>query len=454
MRIAENVLELIGHTPLVKLSKIPQGLNATIVVKLESMNPGGSVKDRIGFRMIAAAEKEGLLKPGGTIIEPTSGNTGVGLAMAAALKGYRCIFVMPDKISEEKRALLRAYGAEIVITPTSVTPDSPQHYVNVAKKLSQEIPGAYWPNQYNNPWNKQAHVETTGPEIWADTDGKIDVLIGGMGTCGTMGGTAKFLKEKKPDLYVIGVDPEGSIFSGDTPHPYLVEGIGEDFLPRNLERGLIDEFIRIADRESFHMARRMAREEGLLVGGSAGTAMAAAVKYAMRLTEPKLIVVILPDSGRGYLSKIYSDHWMQEHGMLDFQQRRVTVSTLLEKRHKEKLPSLIAVQRQDKVSDAVSLMHQYQISQIPVIDGAKNVGSLQEDTLMKLLYDGTDVSHQSVETIMGAPLPEVDAGTDIAEAYRLLLAGANGILVLEKRKPKAVISRMDLVDFWIKEKTK
>lgn len=454
MRIADNVLALIGHTPLVKITRIVQGLNATLLGKLESMNPGGSVKDRIGFRMIEAAEKDGLLKPGGTIIEPTSGNTGVGLAMAASLKGYRCIFVMPDKISEEKRALLRAYGAEIVVTPTAVTPDSPQHYVNVARRLSQEIPGAYWPNQYNNPWNKQAHVETTGPEIWTDTDGTVDVLIGGMGTCGTMGGTAKFLKAQKPDLYVIGVDPEGSIFSGDTPHPYLVEGIGEDFLPRNLERGLIDEFIRISDRESFHMARRMAREEGLLVGGSAGTAMAAAVKYAMRLTAPKTIVVILPDSGRGYLSKLYSDQWMQEQGLLDFQPRRVTVAALLERRHKEKLPALISVQRHDKVSQAVALMHQYQISQIPVIDGDKNVGSLQEDTLMKLLYDGTDVTHQSVEMIMGAPLPEVDAGTDIAETYRLLLAGANGILVLDKRKLRAVISRMDLVNFWIKEKAK
>ncbi|MBI4366439.1 MAG: cystathionine beta-synthase [Deltaproteobacteria bacterium] len=454
MRIFDNVLELIGRTPLVRLTRVTKGVNAAILAKVESLNPGGSVKDRIGFRMIDAAEREGRLGPDGTIIEPTSGNTGVGLAMAASLKGYRCIFVMPDKISEEKRALLRAYGAEIVVTPTAVTPDSPQHYVNVAKRLAQEIPGAYWPNQYNNPWNKQAHVETTGPEIWEDTEGTIDVLIGGMGTCGTMGGTAKFLKEQKPDLYVIGVDPEGSIFSGDTPHPYLVEGIGEDFLPRNLERGLIDEFIRISDRESFHWARRLAREEGLLVGGSAGTAMAAAMKYAMRLTAPKTIVVIFPDTGRNYLSKFYSDHWMQEHGMLDFQFRRVSVQEVLTQRHKDGVPSLIKVSRQDKVAEAVSLMHRYQISQIPVLEGAKNVGSLQEDTLMKLLYDGTDVSHQSVESIMGAPLPEIDCATDVTEAYRLLLAGANGILVLDARTPKAVISRMDLVDFWIKEKTR
>ncbi len=448
MRVANNILELIGDTPLIRLNKITKDLKATILVKYEPANPGGSVKDRIGYRMIEWAEQRGLLKPGGTIIEPTSGNTGVGLAMAAAIKGYKCIFVLPDKINEMKRSLLKAYGAEIVITPTAVTPDSPQHYVNVAKRLAQEIPGAYWPNQYNHPANKQAHIETTGPEIWRDTDGQVDVLIGGLGTCGTVSGTATFLKKQKPSLTVVVTDPEGSIFSGDMPHPYLVEGIGEDFLPRNLERGLIDEFIRISDRESFHVARRLAREEGILAGGSAGTALAGALRYAQRLTEHKLIVVLIPDSGRGYLTSFFSDQWMAEKGMLEYEIRRVAIRDVLKHGVAGELPPLITVSPTAMVAEAIELMHQYKISQLPVVEGQKNVGSIQEDTLMTLFHNGTDVMHQTIANIMAAPLPVVDIDTDINEAYRLLMAGANAILILEGQKPLTVLTRIDLVRYW------
>lgn len=448
MHVADNILDLIGNTPLIRLHALTKGLKATILVKYEPANPGGSVKDRIGFRMIEWAEAQGLLKAGGTIIEPTSGNTGVGLAMAAALKGYKCIFVLPDKINEMKRSLLKAYGAEIVITPTAVKPDSPQHYVNVAKRLAQEIPGAYWPNQYNHPANKQAHIDTTGPEIWKDTDGKIDVLIGGLGTCGTMSGTATFLKKKKPSLTVVVTDPEGSIFSGDTPHPYLVEGIGEDFLPRNLERGLIDEFIRVSDRESFHMARRLAREEGILAGGSSGSALAGALRYAERLTEPKLIVVILPDSGRSYLTAFYSDQWMAEKGMLEYEYRRVIIRDVLASETDGETPTLISVAPAAMVSEAIELMHRYKISQLPIVDGHKNVGSIQEDTLMKLYHDGTDVMHQTITSIMAAPLPCVDIDTDVNEAYRLLMAGANAILIIDQQRPLAVLTRIDLVRYW------
>lgn len=450
MKFYDNILKAVGHTPLVKLGKVTGNISSTILAKVEYLNPGGSVKDRIGLIMIEAAEKAGLLKNGGTIIESTAGNTGIGLALAAAVKGYHSIFVMPDKMSEDKRALLRAYGAEVVICPTAVTPDSPQHYLNVAKRLAKEVPGAFMPNQYDNPNNPLAHYLTTGPEIWNDTGGKIDVFVAGMGTGGTISGTAKFLKEKNKEMIIIGVDPVGSIFSGDTPKPYLVEGIGEDFIPRAYEPELVDEVIRISDKESFHMARRLAREEGLLVGGSSGTAVVAALKYAMRLTEPKIIVVLLPDTGRNYLTKFLSDQWMQEKGLLDFKPIKVLVGEVLAR--KQDAPSLIAVSPREKVTKAISLMHKYQISQLPVIDGTKNVGSVLEETLMKLIYDGTDLSTQEVASIMSAPLPALEATTNIAEAYRLLLAGHSAIIVLDKSKPIGVVSRIDLVDFWMKEK--
>jgi len=298
----QNILETIGHTPLVKLNKLTRGITSTIYVKIESFNPGGSAKDRVGLKMIEAAEREGLLKPGGTIVEATAGNTGVGLAMVAAIKGYRCIFVMPDKMSMDKVNLLKAYGAEVVITPTSVAPDSPESYNGVADRLAKEIPGGYRPNQFTNPNNPLSHYLSTGPEIWEDSGGKIDVFVAGMGTGGTISGTAKYLKEKNPKITFVGADPEGSILSGDSPRSYKVEGIGEDFIPKTFNRQMVDEMVRVSDKDSFNTARRLAQEEGILAGGSSGTAVAAALKYAQRLETPQYIVVLLPDTGRNYIT--------------------------------------------------------------------------------------------------------------------------------------------------------
>jgi cystathionine beta-synthase len=450
MKVANTILDAIGHTPLVRLNKVTAGVTSPIYAKVECMNPGGSIKDRVGAQMIAAAEKSGHLKPGGTIIEPTAGNTGVGIAMVAAVKGYKCICVLPDKMSEEKRALLRAYGAEVIVTPTDVPPDSPQQYIQVANRLGKEIPNSFRPDQYNNPENPMAHYLTTGPEIWEQTEGKIDVLVVAMGTCGTISGNSRYLKEKNPKITVVGVDPEGSILSGDAPKAYKVEGIGEDFIPRNFHPELVDEMIRIGDKESFYMTRRIAREEGILVGGSSGTAVAGAVKYAMRLTEPKNIVVILPDTGRNYITKIFSDQWLQENGFIHFAPKKTTIREILD--IKTGVQKLLHITPDSKASDAVSIMHHYQISQIPVIENGVNVGSIHEDTLMKLMYDGSNLSHQTVGAIMGSPLPALDVTTNIAEAYRLLIAGTHAILVVDHGKPVGVISRMDLITYWQSKK--
>jgi len=410
------------------------------------LNPGGSSKDRIGLKMVEAAEQTGQLRPGGTLIEATAGNTGVGLALVAAVKGYRCIFVMPDKMSEEKRALLRAYGAEVVITPTSVPPDSPESYNGVADRLAREIPGAFRPQQFANPLNPEAHYQTTGPEIWRDAEGHVDVLVAGMGTGGTISGTGRYLKEQNPKLTVVGADPEGSVLSGDAPHGYLVEGIGEDFVPRIFNRQVIDEMVRVSDAESFAMARRLAREEGLLVGGSAGTATAAAVKYAQRLTPGQTIVVILPDTGRNYLTKVFSDTWMQEHGFADSVARTVTTGDVLAA--KAQRQGLIAIAPEAKAIEAVRLLERYDISQLPVVEHEHTIGSVNELMLVKLLHDGGVLSERQVRDVMGKPLPEVDAHIDVNEAYRLLLAGHGGVVVTRNGRPEGFLTRIDLVAFW------
>ena len=323
MPVLDSFLDAMGNTPLVRLRSVARGVKPTILAKLEMLNPGSSVKDRIGIRMIEAAEREGLLKPGGTIVEPTSGNTGHGLAIAAAVRGYRCIFVMPDKMSQEKISLLRAYGAEVVICPTAVAPDSPESYYRVADRLAAEIPGAFQPNQYHNPVNPQTHYETTGPEIWEQTEGRLTAFVCGVGTGGTISGAGRFLKEQDPDVLVVGADPEGSIYSGDTPRPYLVEGIGEDFLPSTFDPTVVDRYVRVSDRDSFLTARAITRQEGILVGGSSGTAVFAALEVARELDDPDAtIVVLLPDSGRQYMSKLYSETWMLQHGMLERPGRR------------------------------------------------------------------------------------------------------------------------------------
>ncbi|MGE5295225.1 MAG: cystathionine beta-synthase, partial [Solirubrobacterales bacterium] len=382
----DDVLQTIGHTPLIRLNKITEGLAAALWVKVECFNPGGSVKDRIGLAMIEDAEKTGQLKPGGTIVEATAGNTGAGLAVVAAVKGYRCIFVLPDKMSEDKVNLLKAYGAEVVITPTSVPPDSPESYNGVAERLAREIPGAFRPNQFANSQNPLAHYCTTGPEIWADTNGELDVFVAGMGTGGTISGTGRYLKERKPGIVVVGADPAGSILSGDSPHSYKVEGVGEDFVPATFDRQVVDDMIRVTDQESFSMARRLARKEGLLVGGSSGMAVAAAMKYAQRLPAGKLIVVLLPDTGRNYLSKIFSDEWMQRNGFLAEPEQHFTAGDVL--LTKRGLPPLISIGSDRKAEEALRLMADNAISQLVVLHDGQVVGSLTEVTLLKLLHDG------------------------------------------------------------------
>jgi cystathionine beta-synthase len=448
-----NVLEAIGRTPLIKLGNITKDIKSTIYVKSEFLNPGGSVKDRVGLKMIEAAEREGKLRPGGTIIEATAGNTGVGLALVAAVKGYRCIFVMPDKMSQDKVNLLRAYGAEVVITPTSVAPDSTESYNGVADRLAKEIPGAYRPNQFENPNNPLAHYLTTGPEIWEDSEGKVEVFVAGMGTGGTISGTAKYLKEKSPNIIIVGADPQGSILSGDSPRPYKVEGIGEDFIPKTFNRQLVDEMIRVSDKESFNTARRLAREEGILAGGSSGTALSAALKYAERLETPKYIVVLLPDTGRNYINKIFSDAWMQENGFWEGEKARVvSIKEILNA--KKKLPALISVSPQDKLIKAVCLIQEYNISQLPVIENTEILGSLSEASLMQLLHDGIEFNQQDISTVMGKPLPSLDENVNISEAYRVLLSGASGIVVKREGIPAGLITRADLVSFWITNKIK
>lgn len=444
----ENVLETIGNTPLIKLSKLTEGLNFNLFAKVEYFNPGGSSKDRIAFAMVEEAERLGLLKPGGTIIEATAGNTGAGLALVAASKGYRCIFVLPDKMSEDKVNLLKAYGAEIVITPTSVAPDSPESYNGVADRLAREIPDSFRPSQFTNLKNPEAHYHSTGPEIWDALGGKIDIFVAGIGTGGTISGTGKYLKEKNPDIKIIGADPEGSILSGDSPKSYKVEGIGEDFIPITFNRQVVDEFVRVSDTESFATTRRLAREEGILVGGSAGTAVAAALKYGERLPEGSNVVVLLPDTGRNYLTKIFSDDWMFENGFLNQAPEKVTVGEIL--KAKERHTSLIFVNANDYVISAVNIMRENGISQLPVISGRKVIGGLNEVTLMKLLYDGVNIEDSKVLDVMGDALPQLDESVNISELYRLLMAGHGGVIVTKNYEAQGFLARIDLVNFWSK----
>ena len=448
----ENILQAIGRTPLVRLGRIGADIASPIYAKVESLNPGGSVKDRVGVAMVEAAEKSGLLKPGGTIVEATAGNTGVGLALVAAVKGYRLIVVLPDKMSADKISLLRAYGAEVVITATNVPPDSPESYNGVADRLAREIPGAFRPDQFSNPNNPLAHYLTTGQEIWTDSEGRVEVFVASMGTGGTISGTARYLKERNPGITIVGADPEGSILSGDAPHSYKVEGIGEDFIPKTFNRQVVDEMVRVSDKESFNTARRLAREEGILAGGSSGTALAAALKYAQRLTQPREIVVLLPDTGRNYISKIFSDEWMRENGFWQgHETRSVKIAQVLGQ--KKVLPPLISVQPQDKLKSAIQLFQQHNISQLPVIENNQVVGSLNEASIMKTLHDGVDLNNQEIRAVMGKPLPVLDENTDIAEAYRLLLGGSPAIVVLRDKTPFGLISRFDFINALINKDT-
>ncbi len=452
MEVLDSILDAVGRTPLVRLRRVTRGLRPRVVAKLEMLNPGGSVKDRIGLRMIEAAERAGLLRPGGTIVEPTSGNTGHGLAIAAAIKGYRCIFVMPDKMSQEKISLLRAYGAEVVICPTAVPPEHPESYYRVADRLTEQIPGAFQPNQYYNQENPRAHYETTGPEIWEQTQGEIDVLVAGVGTGGTITGTARYLKERKPDLLVVGADPEGSLYSaapGEEARPYLVEGIGEDFWPETFDPSVVDRWERVSDRDSFHWARRITREEGILVGGSSGTAMEAAARVARELDEDALVVVIFPDTGRNYLSKLYSDSWLLQYGMLERPAPVRLREVLAAKR--SGIPPVVTVRAHEKVRQAIDRLEEYGISQAPVVrDGAENVtdvvGSIQERALLDRIFRDPDALQADVAEVMGPPIPMLDVDAPVEEAFAELQEHP-AVLVAEGGKVVGVLARSDLLEF-------
>jgi cystathionine beta-synthase len=403
------------------------------------------VKDRPAVAMLLEAEERGLLRPGSTIVEATSGNTGTGLAMAAAIRGYRCILVMPDKMSKEKIDLLRAYGAEVVVTPTAVAADSPESYYNVATRLVAEIPGAFMPNQWHNHSNPEAHYRTTGPEIWEQTGGAITHFVSGIGTGGTISGTARYLKERNPAIHVVGADPEGSIYSGDTPKSYAVEGIGMSYLPETVDMRVIDEMVRVSDRESFLMTRRIVREEGLLVGGSSGTAVVAAAKLARTLPPEAVVVVMMPDSGRGYMSKIFNDEWMVANGFLAEDKRGATVGDVL--RSKEPLPPLITVQDDDVVKNALDLLRRYEISQLPVLQGTQIVGSVNDVAVMQAVFDRSDLLHKSVRAVMGRPFPALDRNVEIDRAYKLLTLANSAILVTDAAQPVGVLTRQDIISY-------
>jgi cystathionine beta-synthase len=440
-----SILAAIGWTPLVPLVRVAHAVPARVLVKLESLNPGGSIKDRVGVAMVDEAERRGWLRPGGTIIEATAGNTGVGLALAGAVKGYRCIFVLPDKMSGEKIRLLKAYGAEIVITPTAVPPDSAESYNGVADRLAREIPGAWRPNQFANLANPEIHYRTTGPEIWEQTEGRITAFVAGAGTGGTISGVGRYLKERDPEIKVIGADPEGSVLSGDAPKPWKVEGIGEDFVPKTLNGQVVDEWIRIGDAESFRTARDLARREGLLVGGSSGTAVAAALKYARRLKAVDVVVALCADTGRNYLSKFYDDDWLIENKLQGNVPVAQTVGDLLRTRRDR---ALVTVGADASVEEAVERMQSRGISQLPVLRDGQAVGSIQEVTLARLLHDGVDPTTVRVGDVMARPLPQLDIAVHLDEAYRLLLAGNSGVLATAAGAVVDIITRIDLIEYW------
>jgi cystathionine beta-synthase len=450
--IKDSILDAIGDTPLVRLSRIGAGLRPEIVAKVESMNPGGSIKDRVAVALIEAAERDGKLRPGGTIVEPTSGNTGTGLAIAARLKGYRVIAVMPDKMSKEKIDLLRAYGAEVVVAPTDVPPSSPQSYYRVADRLAEEIPGAFQPNQYFNQANPQAHYELTGPEIWEQTGGRVTHLVAGVGTGGTITGVARYLRKRNPDLVVIGADPEGSIYSGgeENVRPYLVEGVGEDFWPETFDRSVVDQWITVSDKDSFLTTRRLAQMEGILAGGSGGLALHAALEAAKGIDDPEaLMVVILPDGGRSYLSKVYSDAWMRQYGFLDRGTDLSVGDVLRRKSEAGEIPPLVTVETHHKVRDAVALLHEHRVSQLPVVsahDPSTVVGAIGERGLLRHAAEDPSVLGSEIVDVMEPPFPAVSAGDPVRDAVELLVGDRQALLVTEDGRAAGIVTRADLLE--------
>lgn len=449
MKVAGSLLELIGETPLVRMDRIGAELPCQLLAKLEYLNPGGSVKDRPALFMVEAAERDGSLRPGGTIVEPTSGNTGVGLAIVAARRGYRCVFVMPDKIAAEKIALLRAYGSEVVVCPTSVAPEHPDSYYSVSRRLAQTTPGAFMPDQYSNPNNPLSHETTTGPEIWRQTSGQLTHFVASIGTGGTISGAGRYLKSQNPRVQVIGADPAGSVYSGGAGRPYLVEGIGEDFWPATYDREVADRVVMVSDRDSFLTARRITREEGVLAGGSCGTAVHAALQVGADLGPDDMVVVLLPDSGRGYLSKVYDDTWMADHGFLSTSGD--TVESVLARKISG-LPPLVHVHPDETVRSAIAILKEFGVSQMPVVKAeppvalAEVVGTVSDRRLLERAFADPAVIDRPVAAAMDPPLPMIGTGerVDLAVAR---LADNSAVLVLDGGQPTGILTRSDLLEF-------
>jgi cystathionine beta-synthase len=452
MAIDDSILDAVGRTPLVRLSRLAAGLTPQVVAKVEYLNPGGSIKDRIAVAMIEAAERDGLLKPGGTIVEPTSGNTGTGLAIAARLKGYRVIAVMPDKQSKEKMDLLRAYGAEVVVAPTDVPPDSEESYYMVAERLASEIPGGFQPNQYTNAANPAAHYATTGPELWEQTGGAITHLVAGVGTGGTISGTGRYLKERNPRIEVIGADPAGSIYTAgpEGPHQYLLEGVGEDFWPVTFEPDVVDRYVTVSDRDAFLMTRRLAQKEGLLTGGSCGLACVAALEVARGIDDPQaLIVVILPDGGRSYLSKVYNDAWMTQYGFIERTASVTIADVLARKQAASDIPHLVTIGAHDEVREAVGLLNEHRVSQLPVVsthDPSAVVGSISERGLLRHVIKDPALLSAQVGDMMSAPFPAVAPSDLIEEAVGLLAGDREALLVTIDGRAEGILTRADLLE--------
>lgn len=451
-RYFENILETVGDTPLVKLNAVARGLKPLVLAKLESFNPGRSNKDRVGIHIVEMAEREGTLRPGGTIVEATSGNTGLGLALAAAVKGYTCICVMPDKVGQEKRDILKAHGARVVICPTSAPPGSPERYTEVAKRLASEIPGGFLANQYFNPHNAGIHYLTTGPEIWRDTAGRVTCYVASLGTGGSTSGAGRYLKEKNPAIRVVGVEPVGSIL-GEYKRtgklvdsaPYLVEGIGQEIIPGNVWFDVIDEILSVTDRESFHVMRRLSREEGIFVGGSSGTAVAGALKVAESMSADDVVVVMLPDTGERYLSKFHSDAWLADNGMLDAADLRV--GDLLRQKTAGDLPPLLTLAPDDPVRAALDLIRRHHVSQLPVTNAAGEiVGTVVEPRLFAAVLDGRAMPDDPVSAVMEEPLPRLSADAPVAAATRMLTSG-HALVVEEKGKPVGILTRIDVIGY-------